>query len=124
VVKGELRRRQPHEHTIFDSLFTGAASQTSSIHGGIALAKVFGYRPPLLRRLAEETSRYGEKLVLVRYPSIEHVDGREVYREYPFQKALRATQSTTSNLSRSCATVVILAHFILETRTQQARPIA
>jgi len=42
----------------------------------------------LLRRLAEETSKYGEKLVLVRYPSIEQVDGREVYRAYPFEKVL------------------------------------
>lgn len=88
LVKGELRARQPHVETLLGSL----------LHRSRIANVIYSrwYRPResvrissvLLRRLAEETSKYGEKLVLVRYPSIEQVDGREVYRAYPFQKVL------------------------------------
>ena len=88
VVKGELRRRQPHEHTIFDSLFYRSRIANVIYSRWYRPRESVRISAALLRRLAEETSRYGEKLVLVRYPSIEHVDGREVYREFPFQKAL------------------------------------
>ncbi len=88
VVKGELRERQPHTETIRGSLLYRSRIANVIYSRWYRPRESVRISAALLRRLAEETSGYGEKLVLVRYPSIDQVDGREVYRAYPFQKVL------------------------------------
>ena len=88
VVKGELRERQPHKETILDSLLYRSRIVNVIYSRWYRPRESVRISAALLRRLADKTFGYGEKLILVRYPSIEHVDGREVYRAYPFQKVL------------------------------------
>lgn len=94
VVKGELRARQPHTETILDSLLYRSRIANVIYSRWYRPRESVRISAALLRRLAEETSGYGEKLVLVRYPSIEQVDGRDVYRAYPFQTALKGYNIT------------------------------
>jgi hypothetical protein len=88
VVKGELRTRHPYKETFLDSLLYRSRIANVIYSGWYRPRESVRISTALLRRLAEETSGYGEKLILVRYPLIEQVDGRAVYREYPFQKVL------------------------------------
>jgi hypothetical protein len=88
VVKGELRERQPHIETILGSLLYRSRIANVIYSRWYRPRESVRISAALLRRLAKETSGYGEKLVLVRYPSIEQVDGRDVYRAYPFQEVL------------------------------------
>jgi hypothetical protein len=88
VVKGELRTRQAYKETILDSLLYRSRIVNAIYSGWYRPRESVRVSAALLRRLAEETSRYGEKLVLVRYPLREQVDGRAVYQGYPFQKVL------------------------------------
>ena len=89
VVKGELRERQPHTEAILGSLLYRSRIANVIYSRWYRPRESVRIAAALLRRLAEETSGYREKLVLVRYPSIEQVDGRHVYRAYPFQEALK-----------------------------------
>lgn len=88
VANGELRGRQPHKATILDSLLYRSRIVNVIYSRWYRPRESIRISAALLRRLAEETSGFGEKLVVVRYPSREQVDGREVYRAYPFQKVL------------------------------------
>jgi GDSL-like lipase/acylhydrolase family protein len=88
MVKGELRERKPHTETILGSLLYRSRIANVIYSRWYRPRESVRISAALLRRLAEKTSGYGEKLVLVRYPSIEQVDGRGIYREYPFQKVL------------------------------------
>jgi GDSL-like lipase/acylhydrolase family protein len=88
VVKGELRARQPHTETILGSLLYRSRIANVIYSRWYRPRESVRISAALLRRLAEDITGYGEKLVLVRYPLIQQVDGREVYRAYPFQKVL------------------------------------
>ncbi|HEU5255985.1 MAG TPA: SGNH/GDSL hydrolase family protein [Vicinamibacterales bacterium] len=88
MVNGELRERQPHKETILDSLLYRSRIANVIYSRWYRPRESVRVSGALLGRLAQETSGYSEKLVLVRYPLIEQVDGRAVYRGYPFQKVL------------------------------------
>jgi hypothetical protein len=88
VAKGELRQRQPHTETILDSLLYRSRIANVIYSRWYRPRESVRISAALLRRLAEETSGFGEKLVVVRYPLREQVEGRGVYRGLPFQKVL------------------------------------
>jgi hypothetical protein len=88
VAQGELRERQPHTETILESLLYRSRIVNVIYSRWYRPRESVRISAALLRRLAEETAGYGEKLLLVHYPRIQQVDGRELYRAYPFGNAL------------------------------------
>ena len=88
LVQGSLIARQAEKENSFDRLLYRSRIANVFYARWYARRESIRISEAFLRRLAAATSRRRERLVVVRYPMLEHLEGKAVYPAYRFQDVL------------------------------------